>query len=93
MLRIGSNKLASKGYELYPDGFMRRFGLFNSEIFHYTGQLPQTSNLVDRAMRWDQDRWDTKVWGGDIYDNGVFNLSIDYDKVPKNFDILNVKNQ
>lgn len=92
LLRIGSNKLASKGYELYPDGFMRRFGLFNSEIFHYTGQLPQISNLVDRAMRWDQDKWDTKVWGGDIYDNGVFDVSIDYDKIPKNFGLLDIKN-
>ena len=90
LLRIGSNKLANKGYELYPDGFMRRFGLFNSEIFHYTGQLPQTSNLVDRAMRWDQDRWETKVWGGDIYDNGVFDVSIDYDKIPKNFNLLDI---
>lgn len=92
LLRIGANKLASKGYELYPDGFMRRFGLFNSEIFHHTGQLPQTSNLADRAMRWDQDRWETKVWGGGIYDNGVFDVSIDYDKIPKNFNLLDINN-
>lgn len=88
-LKTGSNKLADKGYELFPDGLIRRFGLLNSEVYHYSGQFPKISDLVDRAMRWDIDSWDTKVWAGDIYDNGVFELSIDYSKVPSNFDILN----
>lgn len=92
LLRIGSNKLAAKGYELYPDGFIRRFGLLNSDIFHHTGQLPVTSLLSDRAMHWDIDLWETKVWGGDIYDNGVFDIAIDYDKIPKNFNILDIDN-
>ncbi len=91
-LRIGSNKLAAKGYELYPDGFIRRFGLLNSDVFHETGQLPVTSLLSDRAMHWNVDLWETKVWGGDIYDNGVFDISIDYDKIPKNFNILDIDN-
>ena len=91
-LRTGSNKLAAKGYELYPDGFMRRFGLLNSDVFHETGQLPTISLLSDRAMHWDIDLWETKVWGGGIYDNGVFDVSIDYDKIPKNFDILDIDN-
>ena len=89
-LRIGNNKLANKGYELYPDGFIRRFGLLNSEVFHYSGQFPKTSDLVDRAMKWDVDSWDSKVWAGDPYDNGIFNLTIDYNKVPSNFNILDV---
>lgn len=88
-LREGSNKLDDKGYELYPDGLIRRFGLLNSEIFHYSHQLPKTSNLVERAMKWDIDTWDTKVWAGDIYENGVFDLSIDYGKIPSNFNITN----
>lgn len=88
LLRMGNNKLADKGYEIYPDSFMRRFGLLNSEIFHNTGQLPSIEHLSDRAMRWDKDVWDTKVWGGGIYDNGVFDLSVNYDKIPKNFNIL-----
>ena len=91
-LREGSNKLQDKGYELYPDGLIRRFGLLDSEIYHYSHQFPETSNLVERAMKWDIDKWDTKVWAGDIYDNGVFDLSIDYSKVPSNFDILDVNN-
>ena len=89
-LRLGNNKLAPKGYEMYPDGFIRRFGLLNSEVFHYTGQLPTIGYLADKAMRWDQDTWDTKFWGGDIYDNGVFDLTIDYSKIPTNFNILDV---
>ena len=90
LLRVGSNKLAPKGYEMYPDGFIRRFGLLNSEVFHYTGQLPTIGYLADKAMKWDIDKWDTKVWGGDIYDNGVFDLTIDYSKIPTNFDILEI---
>lgn len=87
-LRIGNNKLADKGYELYPDGFIRRFGLLKSEVFHYSNQLPEISNLGERALKWDIDEWDTKVWAGDPYDNGIFDLTIDYSKVPSNFDIL-----
>ena len=92
LLREGTNKLADKGYEMYPDGFIRRFGLLNSEVYHYSGQLPSTTDLVDKAMKWDVDRWNTKVWAGDIYDNGVFDLTIDYAKVPTNFNILEVEN-
>ena len=91
-LRTGSNRLANKGYELFPDGLIRRFGLLNSEVYHYSGQFPITSDLVDRAMKWGIDTWDTKLWAGDIYDNGVFDLAIDYSKIPSNFDILNVEN-
>ena len=92
LLRFGSNKLADKGYELCPDGFIRRFGLLNSEIFHYAGQLPEVGHMSDYAMKWDIDSWDTKVWGGDPYENGVFHLSIDYDKIPKNFNIFDANN-
>lgn len=92
ILRIGSNKFAPKGYELYPDSFMRRFGLLNSEVFHYTGQLPTIGYLADYAMRWDIDNWDEKVWSGGIYNNGVFDLTINYDKIPTNFNILELKN-
>lgn len=92
LLRIGNNKLQDKGYELYPDGFIRRFGLLNSEVYHYAGQMPTVGATIDYAMRWNQDSWDNKVWGGGIYENGVFDLTIDYDKVPTNFDILNISN-
>lgn len=91
-LRVGNNKLADKGYELFPDGLIRRFGLLNSEVYHYTGQFPITTDLVDRAMKWDIDTWDTKLWAGGIYDNGVFGLTIDYAKIPSNFNILKADN-
>lgn len=89
-IREGSNKLQDKGYELYPDGLIRRFGLLKSEVFHYANQIPEINNLVKKAMRWDIDEWDTKLWAGGNYVNGVFDLSIDYDKVPSNFTILDV---
>lgn len=88
LLKEGSNSFRDKGYELYPDNLMKRFGILKSEVFHYSHQLPITTNLVEKAMKWDIDTWDTKVWGGDIYDNGVFDLTIDYAKVPSNFNIL-----
>ena len=87
-IRRGNNKLMDNGYELYPDGFIRRFGLLKSEVFHFTGQLPKIDNIARYAMRWDIDNWNEKVWAGDIYDNGVFDLTIDYDKIPSNFDIM-----
>ncbi len=89
-LKDGNNKLANKGYQLFPDGLIRRFGLLNSEIYHYSGQFPSVTDLVDRAMKWDIDSWDTKLWAGGKYDNGIFGLSIDYTKVPSNFNILDV---
>lgn len=92
LLRIGSNKLANQGYEMYPNGFINRFGLLKSEIHHYTGQFPIITNLVDYAMRWDIDNWDEKVWSGNNYQNGVFDLSIDYAKIPANFNILELQN-
>ena len=90
-LRIGNNKLADKGYELYPDGFIRRFGLLKSEVFHHAHQLPIIDNLSRYAFRWDIDEWDTKVWGGDPYDNGNFDLTIDYSKIPSNFNLLDIE--
>ena len=92
LLRIGSNELKTKSYEMYPNGFINRFGLLNSEVYHYTGQFPTTSNLVDYAMRWDVDTWDTKVWTGNDYQNGVFDLTVDYSKIPTNFNILELDN-
>lgn len=92
LLRIGSNHLKTKGYELYPNGFINRFGLLNSEVYHYTGQLPQITNLIDYAMKWDVDEWDQKLWSGDIYQNGVFDLTVNYGDIPTNFNILELSN-
>ena len=90
LLREGANGFKDKAYELNPDGLIRRFGLLNSEIYHYSHQLPQTTDLVLKAMKWDIDLWDNKLWANDKYDNGVFDLTIDYAKIPSNFNILDV---
>lgn len=92
LLREGSNSFLDKAYELNPDGLIRRFGLLNSEVYHYSNQFPQTTDLVLKAMKWDIDLWDNKLWASDKYDNGVFDLTIDYAKVPSNFNILDVDN-
>lgn len=92
LFREGDNGFKDKAYELYPDGLIRRFGLLNSEVFHYSHQFPETTDLVLKAMKWDIDNWDTKAWASDIYNNGVFDLTIDYSKIPTNFNILEVDN-
>ena len=84
-LREGTNQLKNDLYQIYPDGFIRRFGLLQSEIYHNTGVLPKTVDMIDSVMKWDVDNWDSKLWGGDIWDSGVFKISIDYSKIPSNF--------
>ena len=84
-MRKGLNILRSDVYDIYPDGFIRRFGLLRSDIFHATGVIPKIINMSDYAMRWDIDNWNEKVWAGDIWDNGVFQAAIMYTDIPTNF--------
>lgn len=85
LMRTGLNNLKSKSYTIYPDGFIYRFGLLRSEIFHATGVIPKIINMSDYAMRWDVDNWNEKVWAGDIWDEGVFQVGIMYTDIPSNF--------
>ena len=98
-LRNGNNALYNAAYQLYPDGFIRRFGLMPSEIYHNTGVLPTTKDMADLGMKWametkceqNMDTWNSKVWSGDLWDSGVFKLTIDYDKVPSNFSTIDLE--
>lgn len=84
-MRKGENALKTKLYQLWPNGFIYRFGLLRSEIFHHTGVIPKLTNMIEYAMRWDVDKWGDKVWPGDLWDNGVFRVGIPYEKIPTNF--------
>lgn len=90
LFRTGSNAFAEETYNLYSDGLIRRFGLLKSEVFHNTGTLPHIQPMTDFTMIWDKDNWSSKAWAGDIWDNGVFNLSVDYSNVPSNFKLLSI---
>lgn len=51
-LKTGTNKLLNDFKQYYPDGFLYRFGLMNSEIFHHIGVLPEYSYMNDYLFRW-----------------------------------------
>lgn len=80
-LKTGTNELNTDFYQYSPNGFIHRFGLLNSEIYHYLGTLPTYSYMSDVLFRWAPDgkeplnlypqkiamKWDRKVWSGQGY--------------------------
>ena len=79
LLRTGSNELENELLRLYPDGFINRFGLLRSEIFHHTGVIPTFENMGKYLFRWaptqeqinrffpkiNSFEWSSKYWAGD----------------------------
>ena len=77
-LQSGTNKLQTNLYEYEPNGFIYRFGLLNSEIYHYLGTLPTYSYMSDYLFRWAPNgqeplnlypkkiamKWGDKKWSG-----------------------------
>lgn len=51
-LRTGTNEMLNDFTEIIPDGFIYRFGLLNSELFHYVGVLPDYTYMSDFLFRW-----------------------------------------
>ncbi len=80
-LKTGSNHLLNDFKQYNPNGFIYRFGLMSSELFHYLGVLPTYSYMNDVLFRWAPDgteplnlypkkvgmEWDTKRWVGHGY--------------------------
>lgn len=76
--RTGTNQLLNHFQEYSPNGFIYRFGLLSSDIYHYLGVLPSYSYMSDYIFRWAPDdkqppslipkkremNWDTKRWNG-----------------------------
>ena len=77
-LKTGTNKLRTDFKQYEPNGFIHRFGLLNSEIYHYLGTLPTYSYMSDYLFRWAPDgkdplnlypqkiamHWNRKKWSG-----------------------------
>lgn len=77
-LRTGNNQLLNEFKEISPNGFIYRFGLLSSDIYHYLGVLPTYSYMSDYIFRWAPDDkeplnlvpkkramdWDSKRWNG-----------------------------
>lgn len=51
-LKTGTNELFNDFREYNPDGFIYRFGLMRSEIFHHIGVIPDFSYMNDYLFRW-----------------------------------------
>lgn len=80
-LKTGSNHLLNDFKQYDPNGFIYRFGLLSSELFHNLGILPEYSYMNDVLFRWAPDgteplnlypkklamNWDTKRWTGHGY--------------------------
>lgn len=78
LLKTGTNELATDFQQYEPNGFIHRFGLLNSEIYHYLGTLPTYSYMSDFLFRWAPDgreplnlypqkiamKWNQKKWTG-----------------------------
>lgn len=80
-LKTGTNELLNDFKPYNPNGFIYRFGLMSSELFHYLGVLPEYSYMNDVLFRWAPDnteplniypkkvamKWNTKRWAGHGY--------------------------
>lgn len=51
-LKTGNNTLLNDFKEYNPNGFIYRFGLLSSEIYHHLGVLPTYSYMSDYLFRW-----------------------------------------
>lgn len=77
-LKTGTNVLKNDFKQYNPDGFIYRFGLMNSEIYHHLGVLPEYSYMNDYLFRWASEgqipvnlypklkdmNWDRHKWTG-----------------------------
>lgn len=80
-IRAGNNELLNDFKQFNPNGFIHRFGLLNSEIFHHIGVLPTFNYMNEYLFRWAPDQtdilnlypekksmvWNTKKWSGDCF--------------------------
>lgn len=77
-LKTGTNQLLNDFKEYNPNGFIYRFGLLGSEIYHHVGVIPSYSYMSDYLFRWAPSQneplnlipqkramvWDSKRWAG-----------------------------
>lgn len=82
-LRTGTNELKNEFREFESNGFINKFGLLNSEIFHHMGVIPTYTYMSDYLFRWAPSsenqllnlyppikamNWNTKAWAGHIFE-------------------------
>ena len=80
-IRSGNNELENNIKQFSPNGFLHRFGLLSSEIYHNTGVLPTYNYMNEYLFRWapsdkqplnlypskQASTWKSKQWAGEGY--------------------------
>ena len=51
-LRVGNNEMLTDFQQIYPNGFIHRFGLLKSEFYKLLGIIPKISSINDDLFRW-----------------------------------------
>ena len=91
-LRVGNNEMSTDFQQIFPNGFIYRFGLLKSEFYKLLGIIPNIYSINDDLFRWarsddepfiypprENDKWNQKPWCGTGY--YVYELKIINDKI------------
>ena len=79
-LRAGNNEMFTDLQQIFPNGFINRFGLLKSEFYKLLGIIPNVYSINDDLFRWarrddepivypkrENDKWNQKPWCGTGY--------------------------
>ena len=79
-LRTGNNEMLTDLQQIFPNGFIHRFGLLKSEFYKLLGIIPKVYSTNDDLFRWarsndepviypkrENDKWNQKPWCGTGY--------------------------
>lgn len=79
-LRTGNNEMFTDLQQIFPNGFIHRFGLLKSEFYKLLGIIPKIYSINDDLFRWarsenepiiypkrENDKWNQKPWCGTGY--------------------------
>lgn len=79
-LRTGNNEMLTDLQQIFPNGFIHRFGLLKSEFYKILGIIPKVYSTNDDLFRWarsndepviypkrEDDKWNQKPWCGTGY--------------------------
>lgn len=79
-LRAGNNEMFTDFQQIFPNGFIHRFGLLKSEFYKLLGIIPNVYSINDDLFRWarrddepivypkrENDKWNQKPWCGTGY--------------------------
>ena len=79
-LRAGNNEMFTDLQQIFPNGFIHRFGLLKSEFYKLLGIIPNVYSINDDLFRWarrddepivypkrENDKWNQKPWCGTGY--------------------------